>query len=188
MRNDHWMITYTGKRFWPMDPRSEDVCIDDIAHALSNICRFGGHCRQFYSVAQHSVLVSRTVAKGNELLGLLHDAPEAYCGDMVRPLKKHSEISTIYREMEGKIWLAVASKFGLPINSTEWENVKWADDTVLLTEKRDLVVPHDFVWTDVHIANGGKGLQPLVRHINPVGPDMAKTMFVNRFLEITNGK
>lgn len=87
-RRGGWMQTYTGKAFYPLDPRPDEVCIDDIAHALSQIPRFGGHARRHYSVAQHSWHMSCLF--GNPLLAyqaLLHDAQEAYLGDIVQPLK-----------------------------------------------------------------------------------------------------
>ena len=60
-RKGDWMQTYTGRQFWPIDPRANEVHIEDIAHALSMMCRYNGHCRTFYSVAEHSVLVSQHV-------------------------------------------------------------------------------------------------------------------------------
>jgi len=88
-----WIATYTGGRFYPLDPRPEDVCIADIAHSLSQICRFNGQTLQFYSVAQHSVLVSKLLGQGgpspiHEFMGLKHDAAEAYLCDLVRPIKR----------------------------------------------------------------------------------------------------
>jgi len=97
---DGWFLTASGKRFWPLDPRPEDICIEDIAHALSHICRFGGHVREPYSVAQHSVIVSMIVKPENALYGLLHDAAEAYAGDMVRPLKRGMPA---YRSIESAV-------------------------------------------------------------------------------------
>ena len=73
-----WLQTYTGKKFYPFDPREEEVDILDIAHALSQLCRFGGHTKEFYSVAEHCVLVSMCCPSEVKLLGLLHDAAEAY--------------------------------------------------------------------------------------------------------------
>src|SRR5262245_27549306 len=101
-----WMQTISGRKFWPLDPRPEEVCIEDIGHALSLVCRFGGHCHTFYSVAEHSVRVSllaEDMAKSSAhwtdenirmiaLSGLLHDAAEAYIGDMVRPLKRQPQM------------------------------------------------------------------------------------------------
>lgn len=104
-----WMLTYTGRQFFPFAPRAADVDLHDIAHALANMCRYAGHTRQFYSVAQHAVLVSNTIfrdacrrvadpdshevkltAADNlaERWALLHDAAEAYLQDVIRPLKK----------------------------------------------------------------------------------------------------
>src|SRR5579862_5085028 len=90
--DDSWIQTYTGRKFWPLDPRSWDVCLEDVAHALAVKCRYGGHCRGFYSVAQHSVLVSQLLAEWKADIwtvrwGLLHDANEAYSADVVRPIK-----------------------------------------------------------------------------------------------------
>jgi len=80
-----WIQTYTGKRFWPLDPRPEDVDILDIAHSLSLLCRFTGHTSSFYSVSQHSILVAQEVPKRLRLWALFHDAAEAYIGDIARP-------------------------------------------------------------------------------------------------------
>ena len=83
-RKGDWMQTHSGIQFWPLDPRPEDILIEDIAHALSNQCRFAGHCCFHYSVAQHSVLVSENVPAQDAMWGLLHDAGEAYLVDLPR--------------------------------------------------------------------------------------------------------
>src|SRR5438128_12538670 len=85
LRGD-WMQTYTGRAFYPLDPRLDDICIEDIAHALSMLCRYGGQCQEFYSVAEHSVLMSYAVNPQHALWALLHDATESYMGDLIRPL------------------------------------------------------------------------------------------------------
>ena len=82
LRNGSWLQTYTGIQFWPLDPRPEEIDIQDIAHALSLLCRFNGHCQRFYSVAEHSVHVSTILAPEFGLWGLLHDAAEAYLSDI----------------------------------------------------------------------------------------------------------
>src|SRR4051812_20612492 len=87
LRGD-WMQTYTGRAFWPLDAQPEDVDPLDIAAALSMLCRYGGHVSRFYSVAEHCLLMSEAVAPEHALWALLHDATEAYMGDMVRPLKR----------------------------------------------------------------------------------------------------
>jgi uncharacterized protein len=99
-RTGDWIQTYTGKQFWPLSPLPEDIVIEDIAHALSMQCRFGGHVRTFYSVAQHSVHVSLLVEPQYALWGLLHDAAEAYLVDLPRPIKKFSEMGLLYQEIE----------------------------------------------------------------------------------------
>ncbi len=95
-RKGDYIATYTGKQFYPLDPRPEDVCLEDIAHSLSNLCRFTGHTDtdRFYSVAQHSVICSTIVAPEAALLALLHDAAEAYLGDISRPLKRDLYVFT----------------------------------------------------------------------------------------------
>lgn len=176
-RDNHWLVTYTGKQFWPLDPRPEDICIEDIAHALSNICRFGGHCRQFYSVAQHSVLVS--MACTDSLWGLHHDDSEAYLGDIVRPLKKIPQFRQFYEVAEARMMLQICLKLGLdPIQPS---NVKLADDIVLATEKRDLLTRHDFKWTEVHIR---QDVEPLDWRILPMSPKEAEEAFLERHYDL----
>jgi len=85
--DDEWIQTYTGKKFWAFDAAIADICIEDIAHALAMRCRFGCHCKEFYSVAQHSVIVSHHLPPELKLWGLLHDATEAYLPDVPRPQK-----------------------------------------------------------------------------------------------------
>ena len=95
-RKGDWIQTFTGKRIYPFDPDPDLICIDDIAHALSNICRFTGHVKHFYSVAQHSVIVANAIPDSlgvphtNELYlqALLHDAQEYLFSDLSRPLKR----------------------------------------------------------------------------------------------------
>ena len=132
-----WMTTYTGRQFWPLDPRPEDVCIEDIAHALSMICRFGGHCRKFYSVAQHSCYVASLIPgpekDGTSLAALMHDAAEAYVGDLIRPIKRSF---TPYHQVEAKVDAAIRQRFGLACIP---EIIKWADNAMLKNEHRDMI-------------------------------------------------
>lgn len=130
---DHWFQTYTGKRFYPFNPRAEDVDVADIAHALSNICRFGGHVKKFLSVAEHCIMVSHLVPREDRLVALLHDATEAYVGDMVRPLKQGFPD---YRAVERRIWKCIADKFNVPVKMPD--TVKRADNIALVTEAKAL--------------------------------------------------
>lgn len=170
-RRGDWFTTFSGRKFWPLDPYPEDVVIEDIAHALANTCRFGGHCREFYSVAQHSVLVSRYAPPGMELLGLLHDATEAYVGDMVRPLK--SSLPE-YREIEDALWPAIARRFYLPTcNPRQFTALKEVDDRMLLTERRDVLIKTDHVWS----LQG----EPFPDVVQPLSASEAEFLFLQRF-------
>jgi len=130
----------SGMPFYPLAPRPEDICIYDIAHALANICRFGGHCKSFYSVAAHSLLASTLVPPELKLAALLHDATEAYIGDMISPLK---HAMPEFKTIERGVWLAVAERFDLPVDlPTE---IHEADIMALAIERRDVVGPSDLV-------------------------------------------
>lgn len=102
--------TFTGREFWPLDPRSAEVDIEDIAHALSMQSRYAGHGRRFYSVAEHSVLVAGRASPANRLHALLHDASEAYLVDVPRPVKS---FLLGYKEAEAKVMAAVWGRFGM---------------------------------------------------------------------------
>ena len=133
-----WIQTYSGIAFYPLDPRPEEIVIEDIAHALSMTCRFSGHTREFYSVAQHSVMVSRLCDPRNALWGLLHDASEAYLNDIARPVKHAPEL-TFYREAEKQLQLFIAAHFGL--GNVEPPDVKLADTQALGVEALELLYP-----------------------------------------------
>ncbi|WP_080662516.1 HNH endonuclease [Sinorhizobium meliloti] len=112
-RVGQWMQTYTGRKFWPMDPRADEVFIEDIAHSLSLQCRYAGHCLRFYSVAEHSVHLARHLRwQGVDvaLWALLHDASETYLVDVPRPVKPHL---AGYKDAEAKVMAAVCERFGL---------------------------------------------------------------------------
>lgn len=113
-RQGDFMQTFTGRKFWPMAPHPGEVFIADIAHSLSLQCRYAGHCIQFYSVAEHSVLIARWLLDNHgpqvALWGLLHDAPEAYVVDVPRPLKRHL---VGYKAMEDKVMAAISARYGL---------------------------------------------------------------------------
>lgn len=135
-RKGDWIQTYTGARFWPLDPRPEDVHLEDIAHALAHQCRYGGHCRVHYSVAQHSIEVARAVPTGDRRAALLHDAAEAYLVDLPRPVKR---MLPGYAEMEAAVWAAIAARFGLPAELPA--SVHEADERILADEARWLMAP-----------------------------------------------
>ncbi len=130
----HWITTYTGKKLHYLNPLPEEIDIKDIAHALSLNCRFGGHCKIFYSVAEHSVRVANLVETKYKFRALLHDAAEAYIHDLPRPIKMDlSDYKTLEATLQDSIFL----KFG--ISSDGDEEVKYADYRLLATEARDLM-------------------------------------------------
>jgi hypothetical protein len=128
--------TYRGFDLDLCNPQVEQIDLLDIAHALSQVCRFAGHTSEFYSVAQHSVIVSRTVPPPYGLLALLHDAAEAYVGDVTSPLKPHL---TDYAAIEDRIQAVILKRFGLECDETARTVIKTADQIVLATEIRDLI-------------------------------------------------
>lgn len=127
-----WMQTYTGRKFEPMTPTLDQFDIQDIAHALSMICRFGGHTKRFYSVAEHSVHVSHHCHPDDALAGLLHDAAEAYVGDLIRPIK-HQVSMLPYRVAELNILDMILEREGLPPALPP--SVTHADNAVLAAER-----------------------------------------------------
>jgi hypothetical protein len=152
-RPGDFMQTYSGRKFWPLDPKADEVHIEDIAHALSMQCRYGGHCERFYSVAEHSVLMARTFANRDlALWALLHDAAEAYVADVPRPLKR---FLPGYKEAENKVMAAICDRFGLPHEMPE--RVKYADECILADEIRQAMVK--MAWHEEHATPLGVTLQ-----------------------------
>ena len=175
-RKGDWMQTFTGRQFWPIDPRPEEVSIVDIAHSLSNQCRYAGHCKSFYSVAQHSVMVSYICAPEDALWGLLHDAAEAYLVDLPRPIKRFSDLGWHYKQVEARLMQVLCLRFNLPVD--EPASVSKADDVVLVTEMRDLMGMPPTQWRE-SLAN-----KPLESAIIPWGPRASKNKFLRRFEEL----
>lgn len=166
-----WMTTNSGRPFFPGNPMPHDFDIRDIAHALANNCRFGGHSRVHYSVAQHSVLVSQVVPPEDALWGLLHDASEAYIIDLPSPVKRLPQLAG-YMEIEAKVMAAVCERFGLPKEMPA--SVKEADFRVYLTEDRDI---H---WN----RHGPDKLKPYDFTVVPMSHGEAKAAFLERFVEL----
>lgn len=137
-----WIQTYTGKRFDPLAPDPSSIDIEDIAHALSNICRFTGHVAEFFSVAQHSVIVSMVVPEEDAMHGLLHDASEAYICDIAKPIKSLPGWEP-YRAIEHRLQRAIYDRFGL---GEEPASIKQADYRMLVTEACELMSPMHPDW------------------------------------------
>ncbi len=177
-----WIQTFTGRKFDPMQPYVYDVCIEDIAHALALTCRFSGHCQTFYSVAQHSILVSHIVPDCDALWGLLHDAAEAYLVDLPRPIKQalRQQGNTAFDDMEAAVMRAVCARFGL--NEQQPQSVSEADLVLLATEARDLMAPLDPDW----LIQESNGYKVLPEPIGPLTPGQAESAFLFRFSELTD--
>ena len=171
-RYGDWMQTFTGRAFWPMDPRPEDVCIEDIAHALSMQCRYAGHCRVFFPVAQHSLLVARHLPPELRLWGLLHDSPEAYLVDVPRPVKPFLRG---YREAEDRVMDAIVQAFGLRPERMP-DEVKRVDTAILADEARQLMAPSPMPW---HLPEPPLGIK-----IGPMQPAEARDEFIRVFHEL----
>lgn len=166
-----WIQTYTGKKFWPLDPRPEDVDIVDIAHALAMQCRFGGHCLRFYPNAEHSVYVSHHCG-ADALAGLLHDGSEAYLLDMLSPIKTYMPD---YKAAEKRCQAVVYRRFGLP--EVTPESVKVADRRLLKTERMQIMAPSAEPWViDAE--------EPLPLTIGGWSPSTAKVAFLDRFEQL----
>lgn len=137
------MTTYTGASVDVFDPKVEDIHLADIAHALSNLCRFTGHTRFYYSVAQHCVYTADHLMMENadvqtQRLGLLHDAAEAYLNDLARPLKRGFKQ---YQEVENRMMGVIVQRFGL--SGADAELVKYMDDVMVSTEGKQLMPNYD---------------------------------------------
>lgn len=153
--------TVTGLYMDVFNPTFDMISIEDIAHSLSFQCRFGGHLKQFYSVAQHSYHVSKRVHPKQALAGLLHDATEAYLLDMPRPIKQRLPE---YKAVEDNLMRVIAERFGL-----DWPldpQIKEVDKYMLELEYKVLV----------------EG--PITHHIIPMSPPLAKIYFLQRFDEL----
>lgn len=191
-RRGNWMQTYTGRQFWPLDPRPEEIDLEDIAHSLSMQCRFAGHCYTFYSVAEHCVRVSNALERLREgwpdaplfaLMGLMHDASEAYLVDLPRPVKRAVEG---YAEAEELVQSAIWHRFGLCEGQFNGRPaviapgcaalIKLADNTLLATEARDLMGKPPVPWEALP--------DPLPETIIPWTQGEARAWFIERFNEL----
>lgn len=190
-RNSDWSQTFTGRKAFAMDPRAEDVCLEDIAHSLALQCRFGGHCREPYSVAEHSVRVALYVQEKASLLNptewafdaprrltlaaLLHDASEAYLTDIIRPVKSHPRMRP-YCEAERVMQAIINEWAGLPADAHKGRLVHEADEVLLATEARDLMSEPPDPWCLSH--------DPMPDVIVPWDWRKAETEFLAMFYEL----
>lgn len=165
-----WIQTYSGRAFWPLDPRAEDVDIVDIAHALAQQCRYAGHCLRFYSVAEHCVLLSRAVPADIAMAALLHDSAEAYLVDVPRPVKRALRD---YADIEAVLMDVIGRKFGVV---SDLKRVGDYDHRILTDEMRQNMAAPPMPWASE--------AEPLGVTLRFWGPREAKAQFLTRYDEI----
>lgn len=173
VRVGDWIQTFTGKAFYPLDPWAIEVDPLDIAHSLAHQCRYAGHCLTFYSVAEHSILVSHAVPKEDALWGLLHDAAEAYLVDLPRPVKWSMPEYSVH---ERRLQRVIAARFGLSMIIPD--AVMDIDKRILLNERDSIMSKPPFDWDVAGEPVAG------VRLIG-MPPRIAKDVFLNRLAELT---
>lgn len=167
-----WIQTFTGRQVWPLNPKPEDICIEDIAHALALQCRYTGHVKQHYSVAQHSIIASWNHPNA-PMWALMHDAAEAYLADVARPVKPYL---IGYNQFEERLLEVIAERFQL-----RWpmpEDIKEIDIVMLATERRDLMAEPPIPWEST------KGVAPLPHRIQWWGWALAEKEFLQRFYDL----
>ena len=169
--------TKSGRRVSLLNPSPSQIVIGDIAHGLAHQCRFNGQTNKFYSVAQHSVLVASILPRELRLAGLLHDASEAYLGDVVQPLK---DLLPEYQSIETNFCEVLGARFG--VNLQHNDAIRHADLVVLATERRDLMPMDTADWSSI------AGITPLSRTIKPKSPEAASAQFMEMFFMLTNQK
>lgn len=181
-RRGDWLQTYTGKCFWPMDPREEDVDVVDIAQALGACARFAGHTKFPHSVAMHCVMVAEYCSPEHRLIALLHDASEAYLGDIVSPFK-HDPCMAPYREVEARVQAVVFRALDIEVPIIDGvpvlpDDVHLADRRSLSTEVRDLMA-NPFAWSNL--------LPPYPESIRYYEQGRAAAMFLERWEKYRKG-
>jgi 5'-nucleotidase len=174
-----YLQTVSGRWVNPFDPDPAQLDVGDIARSLANQCRFGGHSRAFYSVAQHSVLVSEAVEarRGDVeevLAALMHDATEAYLGDMPHPLKHRSPLGAVFRAAEEDLERAIRGRFGLRADVPEIKRV----DRALLAAERRAFSAEQWPWPEL------AGVEPLEVELRAWSPDEAAAAFLRRYAEL----
>ena len=174
-----YLQTVSGRWVNPFDPDPEQLDAGDIARALANQCRFGGHSRVFYSVAQHSVIVSRLVEeRGGDaqdaFAALMHDATEAYLGDMPHPLKHRSPLGAAFKAAEDDLERAIRDRFRI---KPDVPDIKPVDRALLATERRAFS-GETWHWPELD------GVQPLDIELTAWSPDEAAEAFAKRYAEL----
>lgn len=171
-----WIETYSGKHLYFLNPEVDQIDIDDIATALSNECRFGGHTKSFYSVAEHSVLVATLCPSELALVGLLHDASEAYLRDIASPVKQYL---ANYKDIEENLMTKIFEKFGLEHLAWHKPEIKEADAMALKAEARQMLPSQGKDWAFHY-----KTKQEYMGKLHCLPPHLARDIFMQAFKQI----
>lgn len=174
-----YLQTVSGRFVNPFEPDLEQIDPGDIARSLANQCRFGGHCRSFYSVAQHSVIVSELVEeRGGDVedvfAALMHDAAEAYLGDMPHPIKHRSPLGAAFKAAEDELEEALRERFGIRAGVAD---IKRVDRALLATERRAFSGDR-WDWPEL------EGIEALDLELTAWLPDEAERRFAARYAEL----
>lgn len=194
-----YLETKSGLGFDMLAPNGAAVKIEDVAHSLALQCRFNGHCGKFYSVAEHSVLVSDLLVAwgcdGLALAGLLHDAAEAYMGDLVSPVKfrlrqleSFEGFKQAWEEFEQEVDEAIHDALGLSVFGFGNPLVKKADQWALKIEAKTLLPSRGIAWTyDADVADLPADPSEVgVEWFGGQSPAQAKASFLSRYEELVN--
>lgn len=187
-----WVQMYSGRQVWPLSPEPEDIAIEDIAIGLSRECRYGKQCLRFYSVAEHSVIVSLLVGElaramnlppltvlALEREGLLHDCDEGVLPDMPRPLKHEPSMNLETFRLCGKLYQAAAFKrFGINSTPESHTMIDTIDKRLVLDEVQQLMRKPE-LYADRHAK-----LKPTGVNIAALSHDEALELFLSRFADL----
>jgi 5'-deoxynucleotidase YfbR-like HD superfamily hydrolase len=181
-KKSDWIETQSGQKVWVIEPTPDTIRIDDIAHALSLLCRFNGHCKRLYTVGEHLLLCDKIYRRRfgknplERLQLLLHDSPEAYLGDVTRPLKA---AMPQYKLWESQMEKTIYQALNIPPPTKETTlRIKQVDDIALLTERRDLLSKSGHTWT----IKGKPDPKPIKRR----KPKATKKQFLKLFYKLLN--
>jgi len=180
------MVTIFGIEVDLLNPTSEMIDVRDIAFGLGRQCRYNGMTSQHCSVAEHSIMVAELVKEAHgtvhdQFCGLMHDAHEAYIGDMIQPMKTMPELGAAYKKLED-VWIAaVAKKYVLTIDDRTTERVYNSDMDAAATEMRDLTKFEEDVWQRV-----GRAREEKIEKTMEARP--ARWAFIDKFLELGGEK
>jgi hypothetical protein len=174
--NDTCVVTCSGRILDLFNPRSDSIDMADIAHGLSLLSRFGGHALQFYSVAQHCCMVADLVPAEDRLAALLHAAPSAYLGEVIRPLQR---LLPEFIHVETRLWKAISEHFG--ISTVEPDSVAMAKRIAAATERMDLLHAHMPEWALLH------GVTALDGPIEPWSSSEAQKQYLSRLIDEVQG-